>query len=176
MIHRNTNKFVLLVALIAGVLITAAMFTGQLNAQDQLPFGQTSAERDSKTKEAFKVGTYNPQAAFEQHPLQEKLMEQYTSLEVAIQKAQQDGDQQKAMQLQQQFEQQRTQIIEQFQQDVEKALPEVAEAADVKVIALEIAYTADDVKTQDVTAHIVKAFTEKDEDKSAEPQFQFPGQ
>ncbi len=174
MIHRNTNKFVLLVALTTGILISAAMFTGQLNAQDQVPSFQTSSENDSKG--TFKIGTYDPQTAFEQHPLQDKLMEKYASLQTAIQQAQQQNDQEKAMQLQQQFEQQRTQIIEQFQQDVGKALPTAANAAGVKIIALEIAYAADDVKQQDVTAHIVETFTGKDENKRAEPQFQFPNQ
>ena len=176
MMSKHTNKLVLAITVIICIAVTIAIFTGPLTAQAQVPLGQASTAKSDGSKVAFKVGTYNPQTAFEQHPLQKKLMEKYNSLQAAIQEAQQEGDQQKAMQLQQQFEQQRTQIIEQFQQDVEKALPEAAEAADVKVIALEIAYTADDVKTQDVTAHIVETFTEKDENKSAEPQFQFPGQ
>lgn len=169
--YRNTNTFVLFIALTAVALIAATLFTGQLRAQDQIPYGQTFSEKDSQTEKAITVGTYNPQAAFEQHPLQEKLMEKYMTLQPAIQKAQQENDQQKAIQLQQEFEQERMQIIEQFQKDVDKALPEVAEAAGVKVIALEIAYIADDVKTQDVTAHLVEAFTENDENRPAQPQF-----
>ncbi|AQQ71824.1 hypothetical protein SMSP2_02203 [Limihaloglobus sulfuriphilus] len=171
MIHRNTNKFVMLAALAAGVLITAVMFTGQLNAQDQAPSWQNSSEQNSTSKESSIIGTYDPQAAFEQHPLQEKLMEFYASIQEETQKAQQQENQQKLRQLQQQFEQQRNQVIEQFHQDVEKALPEAAEAAGVKIIALEIAYTANDITPQDVTEQIVETFTEKDGEKTAGQQF-----
>lgn len=169
MIRRNTNKFVLLAALTMGVLITAVMFTGQLNAQDQAPFQQPSPERGTPG-EVFRVGTYNPGAVFDQHPLQEKLMDEYTAMQEAAQIAQQEGDHETLMQLEQQFEQQRNQIIGQFQQDVESALPQVADAAGVKVIALDIAYTASDIAQEDVTAHIVEIVTENDE-HSTEPQF-----
>jgi hypothetical protein len=171
MIHRNTNKFVLLVVLAAGGLITAVMFTGQLNAQDQVPSLQNSPEQNSKEEVQFKVGTYDPQTAFSKHPAQKTLMDSYTSIQASIQKAQQEGDQQKVMQLEQQFEQQRNQIIEQFQQDVEKALPDAADKAGVKVIALEIAYTADDVAPEDVTSDIVETFTEEDGGIPAGQQF-----
>lgn len=174
MSQHETNKFVLITGMIVGIAVTIVIFTGHLTARPQL--SQVPATESNESKDVFKVGTYRPQAAFEKHPLHKKLMEKYTSLQTEIQGAQQEGDQQKVKQLQQKFEQHRTQIVEQFQSDVKEAFPEVAEETGIKVIALQIAYTANDVAMQDVTEHIVEIFTEKDEKESAEPQFQFPSQ
>ena len=162
--------------MIVGIAVTIVTFTGHLTARAQAPLSQVPATESKESKAVFKVGTYRPQTAFEKHPLHEKLMEKYTSIQTAIQLAQQENDQQKMAQLQQKFDQQRTQIAEQFQSDVKEAFPEVAEETGIKVIALQIAYTANDVAMQDVTEHIVETFTEKDEKENAEPQFQFPSQ
>lgn len=178
MINRNTNKFVIFAALTAAVMITAVIFTGQLSAEDQDPFGQISPEKpsemNSKAKDVLKIGTYNPQAVFDQHPLKDKLMKQYGTIQKATQKAQKEGDQQKVMKLQQQFEQQRNQIIEKFHSDVDKAIPAIAKKNGIKVIALEISYTADDIATKNVTKQLMNAFTEKDKKEERKmPKFQF---
>lgn len=178
--QHNANKLVFLIAGIISIAAAIAVFTGPLTAQAQAPWGQEPvpepAPEPNELKVAFKVGTYRPQVAFEKHPLQKKLMQEYERFETAMGEAQQEGDQEKVRQVQQQFEQQRTQIVQQFHTDVQQALPEVAEEAGIKVIALEIAYTAEDVATQDLTEDLVKTFAEDGQEQTAEPQFQFPGE
>ncbi len=177
MSQHTANKYKLVITMGACIAVTIVMLTGHLIAQAPLGQGPVSAAKPNDpnmSKFAFKVGTYNPQAVFAQHPLKKVLLEKYTSLQTAMQEARQKGDQQKEMQLQQQFEQERKQITEKFESDLKKAFPEVAEETDTKVIALEIAYTEKDVGTLDVTPHLIKTFAAKDQKRRTKPQFQFP--
>ncbi|MFO7905040.1 MAG: hypothetical protein R6U98_20415 [Pirellulaceae bacterium] len=57
-------------------------------------------------------------------------------------------------QIQQQFEQSRGQAIQQFEQDISQLLPEIADEAGVQVVAMEIVYKADNVKTIDITPRV----------------------
>ncbi|MFO7957720.1 MAG: hypothetical protein R6X33_11560 [Candidatus Brocadiia bacterium] len=141
-------KIALALAVVLGLVVS---FVHQAGAQQiELPQEAEQSEQEA----TLKVGTYNAEAVFQSHPGHARLMN-------AVQEAQQQvegADQQTRAQIQQQISQQQAQIIQQFQSDVQEALPEAAEAADVKVVAVEIAYTAEDVETVDVSEHLIKAF------------------
>ncbi len=150
MMQTNLNKLFL------GVATTVAMFAGSLSAQAQ--------DAPEKPQSTFQVGTYDPEAAFQQHPAQVELGEASQTAQAQMQAAQQEGDQQKLQQIQQQFEQTRGQVIEKFYRDVNQTMPTAAKAADVKVVAVEVSYTANDVETRDITPQLIAAFDGPRED------------
>jgi Skp family chaperone for outer membrane proteins len=137
-----------------------AMFTGLLSAQAQ--------DAPEKPQSTLQVGTYDVEATFQQHPAQKELEKASQSSQAQMQAAQQEGDQQKLHQIQQQFEQTRSQVVEKFYRDVNKAMPTAAKAADVKVVAAEVSYTAKDVETKDITPQLIAAFAGPQEDAPAD--------
>lgn len=189
MMQRNTNKFFFAVALAVGVVGALVMFTGDVRGQAEVPpaddpppvIGGQAEGGPDEPEAAFQVGIYNPQAAFQAHPAHEKLMNVLRTTQSEMQEAREAGDQQKVSQLHQKYEQARNEAVEKFERDVEKVLPEVAEATNVKAIVMEIVYTADDVQTKDVTPRVIDGF-DKDEEKEEEeerespPAPQWPGQ
>lgn len=104
------------------------------------------------------IGTYDPQSAFEQYPARDDMMQQIQQGQQKMQEAQQQGDQQALIQLQQELEKLQQDTIASFYDDVKEALPQIAENQGIKVIAMEVVYTSDDVKSSDVTEQIVKSF------------------
>lgn len=148
MMQANLNK------LFFGVATAVAMFTGLLSAQAQ--------DAPEKPQSTLQVGTYDVEATFQQHPAQKELEKASQTAQAQMQAAQQEGDQQKLQQIQQQFQQTRSQVVEKFYRDVNKAMPTVAKAADVKVVAAEVSYTAKDVETKDITPQLIKVFSKKE--------------
>lgn len=167
---RKAGAFVAVAAVIAALLTIT--WTGGVSAQDLLP--KESAESEDAV--VLPVGSYEPQKAFEQYPGRNELLEEFQSAQEDMTKAQEQGDQQKLQQIQMKLQQKQQQVIDQFQRDVEAALPDVAKAAEVQVIAVEIAYTAEGVKTKDVTSQVVSALSErKTEDAPARRERAVPG-
>lgn len=162
---RNSKKGIFGFALAIAVA-TAAILPGNLTAQGMQPGANAAAPGAASAPQAagqtdqqsaiLHVGTYDPQTTFEQHPGFAKLMETVGTMQADAQQAQMEGDEQKMQQLQMQFEQQRLQVMEKFQQDLNEALPQAAEAANVQIIVTEVAYSAGNVKTTDVTAQLVE--------------------
>lgn len=173
MIQRYANRFLVGAGPVLGMAVVAILVAAQLPAQDQVP-GQ------DRPGPAVKIGIYNAEEAFLAHPAQKEMMDALTTAQTEMQQAQQEDDTQKIQQIQQQYEQARQQAVEQFQQDVSEALPEAAKAANVRVVATQVEYKADEVETTDITARLVKAFEEEaggdggEREEPAEPQF--PGQ
>lgn len=108
--------------------------------------------------DGLKVGTYSPQDAFEQYPARTDMVEQIQAAQQKMQQAQQDGDQQTLMQVQQEIEQLQQDTIQSFYKEVEEALPEIAAEQGVKVVAMEVVYTSDDVQSSDLTDQVVDSF------------------
>lgn len=174
MIYRHKNKFAFAIALAVGVTAAVAMFAEHSRAQLQTLPGQTPPTTGEQPP-VVRVGTYNPQAAFEAHPAQEELMEAFNQVQTQMMQAQEAGDQQQMQQLQQGYEQKRNQIVERFQREVNEVLPVVAEAAGIKVVALQVVYSADDAQVRDLTPHLVGIFTQEEEQEEALPPTQhFP--
>ncbi len=154
MIQTNLNK------LFFGVTTAIAMFAGLLSAQAQ--------DAPEKPQSALHVGTYDLQAAFQQHPAQKELEKASQAAQAQMQAAQQEGDQRKVQQIQQQFEQTRGQVVDKFHRDVNEAMPTAAKSADVKVAAAEVSYTAREVETKDITPQLIAAFDRPQEDAPAD--------
>lgn len=174
MTQRNMNRTMYGIA--AGISITTmlVMLAGYTSAQIQLPPGAAddaadkskAAEKTEKEKAALQVGTYDPQEVFRAHPAQDKLIDSIRSAQKEMQEAQEAGDQEKMQQIQQRAERNREQVIDRFQQDVADALPKVARSAKVKVVALEVVYAAEDVRTKNITPQLIDVF--RDENKDAD--------
>ncbi|MGC9455400.1 MAG: hypothetical protein ACP5HU_11130 [Phycisphaerae bacterium] len=131
---------------------------------------QLAAQTDESNNDADKlvVGTYDPAQAFQASPGQKELEEKARDAQAEANQAQQEGDQQKLTQISQQFRMDQQRIIQQFQSDVEEVMPDVAESEGVKVVAVEVTYTAEDVETRDVTEALVEALGEKAEESGNE--------
>jgi len=109
---------------------------------------------------AMAVGVYQPQAVFNEHPVREEMIGELERVQLQMQQAQQAGDTQRIMELQSQMEQKQQEVVERFQQDLNRVMPRVAEEAGVKVVAVQVAYVADDVQTKDVTQQVIASVRE----------------
>jgi hypothetical protein len=111
---------------------------------------------DEPAEKTVQTGTYQPQRVFEQYHRTQELMEFLHELQGEAQIAQQEGDQQKMIELQMRFQQREQQLMDAFMQEMEKAMPEVAREANVDIIALEIQYKAPHVgDPTDLTEQLV---------------------
>lgn len=132
-----------LVTLVVVTLMAIGVFgTGQLEAAEN---GE------------LVVGTYKPQQVFQQSEGQQELMEAFQEAQGSMQAAQEEGDQQKMQKLQSDMREKQEEIIGKFQDELEKVLPEVADATGVDIIAQGVEYTADDIDEKDVTDDVIKA-------------------
>lgn len=147
---RKVHRFVAVAALAIATL--SIISAGRLDVQAQISEGI-----QPEPEPVVQAGTYDPEQAFAQYPGREKLMETYQSALPALQKAQQEGDEKKALQLQQELSQKRDQIVKKFQNDVQQALPDIAKATGVQLVALQVVYTGEGVKTKDITPQVVEA-------------------
>jgi Skp family chaperone for outer membrane proteins len=102
------------------------------------------------------VGTYQPQQVAEQSPAQAKLSQRVQGLQAEMQQAQQAGDQTELQRLQAQAQQAQQDAAAEFQSAINSAMPGVAESAGAQIIAVEVAYTAPNVQTVDVTQQIIR--------------------
>lgn len=165
---RESAKKICLAAMAGCVFLTLlALTVGPLGAQE--------AGQQSET--TMNVGTYDMQAAFEQHPAQKELQQLMNSLQAKAEQAQgEEGGAAELQRLQAQYNEKRTQVIQQFHVDVEKVVPDAAKEAGVSVVAVELIYKGNDVNVKDITSEIIKRFKEDDtgdqgETPPAEPQF-----
>ncbi|MDT8322850.1 MAG: hypothetical protein RRA94_01975 [Bacteroidota bacterium] len=130
--------------------------TSQLIAALDAPKDDAAADAAGKDQASLEVGTYDLEAVFRQHPANEELSKASQAAQAQMQAAQQEGDQQKMQQVQQEFEQTRGKVVENFYKDINKKLPSVAAAADIRVVAVEVSYAAKDVKTRDITSALIE--------------------
>jgi len=169
MIRSNTNKFLIGAGAVVGMAVVAVLVAAQLPAQAQVPAQDRPAAQAERARPAVKIGTYDPEVVFQAHPAEKEMREVLRTAQAQIQQAQQEEDQQKMQQIEQQYQQARQKAIQHFQEDVSEALPEVAKAAGVKVVAMQVVYKADDVQTVDITPHLVKTFEKDDGEESEAP-------
>ncbi len=134
--------------LTAGLVLGAIVLIG--------PHTDAQAQQQA-AKGAMQVGVYDQQALFQEYPGSQELMQFYQGIQDQMQQAQQDGDQQKLRELQQVTEEKRQEVIQNFEKAVDNALPTVADEAGIKVVALQVVYTADDVKTTNLTRPLAAA-------------------
>lgn len=162
----NSNaKAALTIAAIGLAAVFSLTSTTRAQAFPEPAQEQNQEDRQDAPQEDAEVivGTYDTEVAFQEHPAYEELMKALTDAQTGMQEAQEEGNQEKSQQVQQRYDQIRTQIIEEFRRDVEEAVPEAAEQAGVKVVAIEVVYKDDDVRTKDITKNIVESFGDQEE-------------
>ncbi len=108
-------------------------------------------------REAVQVGTFQPQSAFERYHRAEELSQQMQELQMEMQQAQQEGDQQRMMELQQRMQQMQNEVVEQFYDDLDRSMPEIAEEANVQIVAVDVVYTDPSIgEARDLTEKVVE--------------------
>ena len=122
---------------------------------------QAQERQERAAPPAMKVGIYDQQALFEQYPGSQELMQFYQRVQQQMQEAVQNGDQQRIQQLQQSAEQKQKEVVDAFHEAVEEALPKVANEANVKVVALQVVYTADSVQETNLTRPLAAALNQE---------------
>lgn len=151
-----------------GLAIAVAIAALGLTAISSQGWAQQGGEAEAQVR----VGTYNPEQVFNAYPERERLMSQLTELQGQMQRAQQEQDQQQMMQLQQQMQQRQQEAIEQFENDVAATLPDVADEAQLDLVAIEVVWNREGVQSQDVTDEIIEGFG--GEPVPQQPQFLVP--
>lgn len=119
----------------------------------------------------IRVGTFEPQAAFERYHRAEEMSQQMQELQMQMQQAQQEGDQQRMMELQQQMQQMQNEVIEQFYEDLDRTMPQVAEDAQVQIVAVDVVYTDPSIgDARDLTSEVIAQLNGgEDDDMLDEP-------
>lgn len=199
---RHTNaKLLFAAALTVGAVVGLVMVSAPMDAQGQFPPAppeddqpaeeppaeqlppldeEQETEADMPGSQAdLQVGTYDPQSVLEQHPAHEELWQAAQSTQSEMQKAQEQDDYEQVQQLQKQYQEKRNQILDDFEADIDNAIPEVAEDMGVQVVALEVVYTDDNIQTKDITSELVDELNDDQDQQGAEeeaptgPEFQF---
>lgn len=151
---KNTflNPSTMTVGVLAACGLALALFAGG--------FSQAAATQDDH--DTMRLGTYEPQRAFQQYHGMQDFNQQMQRLQQQAQEAQQQGDQQRMMQIQQEMQQLQNQVVEQFHSDVENVIPKVAENAGVQLVAIDIVYAADDLgEPHDLTDQLIQQVNEE---------------
>ena len=141
--------------------VCAASALGLLLTQDA-----TRAEE----KAAITVGTFEPGLVAQQTGLQQKVMEQMGVLQERMQAAQQSGNQEEMKKIQGEAQTIQQNAVAEFEAAIDKALPEVAKAAGVQLIAIDIAFMAEGIETKDLTAEVVAKLG----GEAPQPEISFP--
>ncbi|MEX2670705.1 MAG: OmpH family outer membrane protein [Phycisphaeraceae bacterium] len=116
-------------------------------------FDRASAQAEG---EELRVGTYQPQQAFQMYHRTAAFQQEMQELQAQAQ----ETEPEQLAQLQQQAEQMQQEVIQQFERDVKNAVPEIAEQANVDLVAVEVVYTAPGVEQEDVTESVVEKINE----------------
>jgi cell fate (sporulation/competence/biofilm development) regulator YlbF (YheA/YmcA/DUF963 family) len=130
----------------------------------------TALDHHGDDTNKIRIGTFQPQTAFESYHGAAAMNERMMELQQQMQEAQQQGDQQALMDAQMRMQQLQNEVIEQFYADLEEAMPDVAKEANVKIVAVDVVYTDDSIgEAKDITEHIVKHLNndEPDEQRDA---------
>ncbi len=128
-------------AAIAGILLIAAGFSGFAAAQST----QTVTIGQADMEKVF--GQYRPVQDFQAEI--EKVQEDF-------QKAQEEGNQQKLMEIQQDFQIKQNMLMQTFQEDLRKASAAVSGKMNLHVIAVEILYHSDEAEVTDITDELIE--------------------
>ncbi|TVQ53663.1 MAG: hypothetical protein EA377_07575 [Phycisphaerales bacterium] len=117
--------------------------------------GLTLAPDHHDGESKMTIGTYEPQQVFDNYHRTVEFFEYLEQIQAEAMEAQQAGDQDRLMELEMQFQQRQQELMERFEAAVERTMPSVASDQNVKLIALEIVYSADDIDEKDLTTEIL---------------------
>ncbi len=128
-------------AAIAGALIITAVLFGFniLQAGEAVMIGQADMER-----------------VFNECQGTKDFQEEVAGIQQEFQEAQQAGDQQKLMEIQQNFQIKQNQLIQNFQNALEEASGPVSEKANVHIIVAEVLYHSDSAEIVDISDELIE--------------------
>jgi Skp family chaperone for outer membrane proteins len=129
-----------------------------------------TAQKVQAAETEIMVGTYDEQQIFLQHPSLKELQDAQMKARQDLQEAQENDDQEKSQQIYMDFSRKQQEIIQNFQDVVAKALPEVAENTGVQVIATQVKYATEGVKVKDITSDVMKAIGIEESQKDFSPE------
>lgn len=139
----------------ASLLVAAAVLGGTVMVQDD---ADTAQQPQAEQTSDVRLGTFDPQAVFQQSYGFNELMELSQRLQAEAQQAQSEGDQERLMELNQEMQQGQERIINQFQEEIDRIVPEVARENDFDIIALEVVYVQENIgEAEDITEEVVTA-------------------
>lgn len=118
-----------------------------------VPWSTLRAQED--TGAHIVVGTYQPQQVAQDLGLQQMMMQKLQGLQQRMQTAQQQGNREEMQRIQSEAQQIQQEAVNDFQTKMDDAMPAVAKAAGVDIIAVGVAYTAPGIETKDVTGEVV---------------------
>lgn len=151
----GNRKHILGGVAVLGITFAAIGFT---LSTSQATKAQSASDKQNQT---VRVGTYEPQKAFNNYYGYDEMNQEMQQLQGEMQQAQQEGDRQRLQQLQQRMQQLQDETIQQFYDDVENAVPEVAKDSGVSIVAVEILYTEDQVEEpKNLTDPIIEKINE----------------
>ncbi len=128
-------------AAIAGVLIIMAGL-----------FGFNSLH----SRETFMIGRADMERVFNEYSGTKAFQEEISGLEEDFQRAQQEGDQQKLMEIHQNFQIKQSMLIENFQAAIQEAAASVSERMNVHIIVAEVLYHSDQAEIVDVSEELIE--------------------
>ncbi len=128
-------------AAIAGILIIMAGLSGfsALEAGETVMIGLADMER-----------------VFHEYSGTKAFQEEISGIEEDFQRAQQEGDQQKLMEIQQNFQIKQSRLIENFQAAIQEAASPVSERMNVHIIVAEVLYHSDKAEIVDVSDELIE--------------------
>lgn len=161
MLKGKAGKFIFGNLMAVGMIAAVILLAGHYSAHAQGQPGNVPPQKDTT-----KIGTYDKQQAFQNHPAKEKLNNARRQAQTDMQKAQKEGNQQKMQAAQQQYQKKQEKMLQEFEQDISEEVPEIAKESGLDAVAREVVYTAKEVKTKDITSQLVKSFNEEKEEKA----------
>lgn len=138
-------------------IVTRALILGGIAAAAVLAAVATQGTLQAQETESsgIVVGTYAPGDVAQHTGLQQRMQEGIEDLQQRMQLAQQAGNQQEMREIQAEAQQLQQDIVADFESSVDAAMADVAKAADVDIIAIEVSYAAPGIETKDVTQEII---------------------
>lgn len=127
---------------------------------------QDTLHAQEKDADATVVGTYTRQIISQQVGVQEEIRREIRRLQLEMDAARQDGDQEEMQRIQLTAQRVQYQILNEFDEELYAAMPEVAKATGAIVIAAEIAYVAEGVTLKDVTSDLIAQMTGPDREEN----------
>jgi Skp family chaperone for outer membrane proteins len=134
-----------------------------------LATGQFDDLRQSDdNRNEVRVATYEPQLVFQSSPHAARLNERVGQMQREAQEAQEQGDHQRAMQIQGQMQAVQNEVVQGFFSDVEEAIPDVAAESGVKIVALEVVWVDPDFdEPKDLTTELIEELNSNSEREEA---------
>lgn len=136
-----------------GLLLATAMALGLAMA----PAMDDETQAQQAENNGIRIGTFDPERVFQQYHGINELIALSQRLQAEAQQAQMQGNQQRLMELQMEMQEGQMRVINQFQEDVQRLVPDIARENDIKIVAVEITYIADEYgEPEDISRKLVE--------------------